>query len=355
VRRRGLPALAGVVVLGALAAACGSGTAGVRSAAPASIATSTTAAGPPTSPAASPYGAFALTGLPVNDPALALRPALSVKVDNAGPALPQSGLDTADIVTEAPVEGGLTRLLATYQSQDAGSVGPIRSVRPVDADLLDELNGGIFAFSGGAAGEIAPVRGHSGAILIDNDAGNRGFTRSADRRAPYNLYGSTEGFYAEGTRVARKLPAAPPQLFQYSWSPQPGTAAGGVSLTWSIYRSAGWTWDAPSGVYQRSQDGAPDTLADGSAVTATDVVIMSTPIRGTGIFDAAHKEDPFVVVTGQGDCWLMRDGVLVQGHWVRPSTYAPLKLTDASGKPIALKPGRAWVELLPLGLHPGFS
>jgi hypothetical protein len=345
------------VVLGLVTAACGSGGARLRSAAPPSTpaATSTTAPGPPTSPAASPYGVFALTGLPVHDPALAHRPALSVKVDNAGPALPQSGLNAADIVTEALVEGGLTRLLATYQSQDADRVGPIRSVRPVDADLLDELNGGIFAFSGGAAGEIAPARGHSGAVLIDDDAGNGGFARSADRRAPYNLFGSTAAFYVEGARVARKSPPAPPQLFQYSWPAPTTTAASGVQLTWSIYRSAGWTWDPASTSYQRNQDGAPDTLADGSRVTATDVVIMSTPIRGTGIFDAAHKEDPFVVVTGQGDCWLLRDGVLIKGRWVRPSTYVPVKLLDDAGNALALKPGRTWVELLPLGLHPTFS
>jgi hypothetical protein len=296
-----------------------------------------------------------LTGLPVADPSLAQRPALSVKVDNAPPALPQAGLDAADLVTEELVEGGLTRLMATFQSHDAAPVGPIRSVRPVDADLLDELNGGIFAFSGGAAGEIAPVRGHSGAVLIDNDAGGGGFTRSPDRKAPYNLYGSTPAFYAEGARAARRVPTAPPQLFQYGWAAPAGPAVGSVSMTWSIYRSSGWTWDPGSATYGRTQDGTVDDLADGSAVTATNVVIMSTPIRGTGIFDAAHKEDPFVVVTGQGQCWVMRDGVLLEGRWVRPSTYGPVKLVDTRGDPLTLTPGRTWIELFPAGLQPRFS
>jgi len=117
-----------------------------------------------------PPALFPLTGLPTGS-GPATRPALSVKIDNIADALPQSGINQADIVYEELVEGGLTRLFVTYQSHDAAVVGPIRSARPVDADLLDQLGGGIFAYSGAAPGEIAPAEDHSGATLLSMDAG----------------------------------------------------------------------------------------------------------------------------------------------------------------------------------------
>ena len=85
-------------------------------------------------PTAVPVPTYPLTGLPIPG-GPPMRPALSVKIDNVDGALPQSGLNQADLVTDILVEGGLTRLMATFQSQDASLIGPIRSARPVDADL----------------------------------------------------------------------------------------------------------------------------------------------------------------------------------------------------------------------------
>ncbi len=106
--------------------------------------------GPPVAAVRPPSGpgVYPLTRLPATDAARQHRPALSVKIDDVGEARPQAGLNSADLVTDILVEGGLTRLMATFQSQDTGTIGPIRSARPVDADLLRELGGGIFALRG---------------------------------------------------------------------------------------------------------------------------------------------------------------------------------------------------------------
>ena len=297
------------------------------------------------------YGTFPLTGLPVYDRSLAQRPALSVKIDNAAPARPQAGLNAADIVTEELVEGGLTRFFATFQSQDAASVGPVRSARPVDADLLRELNGGLFAFSGAAAGELAPVQQRSTAVLISDERGDNGFHRVADRPAPYNLYVSTPAMYVDG--AARAHPTPPPQLFSYAAPTPPGNPTGSVALTFSNRSSSSWAWS--SGRYQRTQDGAPATADDGAPLTTDNVVILSVAIQGTGIFDTAHEEDPLVVVTGTGTAWVLRDGVLVQGTWQRPSSDGGVQVLGPDGHPIALHPGRTWLELLPNSQTPAFS
>jgi hypothetical protein len=285
--------------------------------------------------------------VPSANPANLGRPALSIKVDNAPSARPQSGLNQADLVTEELVEGGLTRFLATYQSQDAPAVGPIRSARLVDANLLRELGGGIFAYSGAAAGELAPIRATSGALLLTPDDGDAGFHRDLSRLAPSNVYASTAGLYQGG--LARTPALAPPSpLFTFDSRAPAGGSATVATLTFSGSANAAWTWSADTGSYARTENGTPHLLADGQQVSATDVVILSVGLRSTGFVDAAHNPVPEVIVTGSGPCWVLRDGVVEQGSWQRPSAAGALSLVGSDGQPLALRPGRIWLELLPL-------
>jgi hypothetical protein len=288
-----------------------------------------------------------LTGLPALIPANVTRPALSVKVDNAPQALPQLGLNNADIVTEEVVEGGLTRFFATFQCQDAPVVGPIRSARPVDADLLRELNGGVLIYSGAASGEIAPSRAHSDAVLISMDAGNHGFYRDYHRAAPSNVFGSTSGFYQEAFRVAGPHIAAAPQLFPYSTTPPSGLPVGQVSMVFSSWDAVSWGYNPANGVYHRTQDGVADRLSDGSNITASNVVILSISLAHTGIIDQSGNEDPLDVIIGSGPAWVVRNGTVVQGTWRRSSYAVPMQLVAPDGSTIALQPGRTWIELLP--------
>src|SRR5437899_4771481 len=298
-----------------------------------------------------PVPTFPLTGLPSNgQPG---RPALSVKIDNVPDALPQSGLNQADIVWEALGEGGRTRLFVTFQSQDADPVGPIRSARPVDADLLDALGGGLFGYSGAAPGEIAPVEDHSRATLLSNDAGVGAFYREPSRPAPHNVYSSTGALYAAGVEAGDGSPAPPP-LFHYG-TDVGGKPASSTDFTMGERLSAGWRWNAPAGQYERVQNGAWDVVDDGSAVSATNVLVMSVAIEGTGVFDSIGEEDPLVVVIGDGPMWLMRDGQLVEGRWSRPTTDAPTTYRDSSGADIQFHPGRTWVELVPNTSPPAFG
>lgn len=300
---------------------------------------------------ASPPATYPLTGLPVTSAARANRPALSVKIDNIGPALPQAGLNQADIVTDILVEGGLTRLMATFQSQDASLIGPIRSARPVDADLLRELAGGIFAYSGAAPGEIAPSKAHSSALLISNDNDPRWFWRQPGRAAPHNVFSSTSLLYRAGRTLRPTLPAAP-HLFSYSPAPPAGRAARTTLLSFSGFSTVAWTWNGSR--YLRTQNGQPDVLSDGHRVWTDDVVILSVTWRPTNIIDDAGNADPYVIVIGTGKAWVLRNGKVIAGSWVRPSYRVPMRLLDASGSVIPLAPGRTWLELQPRPFLPTF-
>jgi hypothetical protein len=125
-----------------------------------------------------------------------------------------------------------------------------------------------------------------------------------------------------------------------------------MSLT---YPAASATWTYNGRVYDRSQNGASDRLADGQVVSAQNVVVLSTKYYLTSIIDDAGNADPYDLVTGRGRCWVLRDGKLTIGHWTRSSYKVKVKLIGRKGRQIPLHTGRTWIELLPPTSVPHFS
>ncbi|MCU1595490.1 MAG: hypothetical protein JWO12_2882 [Frankiales bacterium] len=338
----GRRAIASLAALGLLtfSGACSTGTAAHTAAQVSTPSPSRTtgAAARPRVPATWP-----LSGMPAAAPTTA--PALSVKVDNAPGARPQSGLNDADLVFECPVEGGLSRFLAVFHSHSSSKIGPIRSARPVDGALLRALNGGLFAYSGAASGEIAPARAYSKATLISNDADPRPFYRSSARRAPENVYASVASLRGEGGRLGPSRPA-PPQLFTFGALTAGATPARSVAVVIGSAARAQWTW--VGGSYVRKENGSAHLLADGSQVSAVNVVILRVHVMGSGIRDAAGNEDPFVLAYGNGAMQVFRNGVVEAGTWRRASVAAPFRFVASNGRSLTLAPGRTWVELVPM-------
>jgi hypothetical protein len=340
---------AGLTAL-ALLAGCGHGAKAPAAAGP------TTTVAPSTTTRPRP-ATFPLTGLPAGDSAAASRAALSIKVENTPPARPQAGLDAADLVTEELVEGGITRFLATFQSRDAATVGPVRSARPVDAALLRQLGGGLFGYAGAAAGEIAPVKASSTTVLVGVEQAPDAYYRVAGRPAPHNLYTSTGRLYRAAARVgARRGP--PPALFRFAAQPPEGRRVELVAVPFSPVPdyTAGWRWDPRAGLWDRLQGGRPATVAGGAPITATNVVVLRVRV-GTipGLVDSLGNPDPNIIVVGRGACWVLRDGRVVQGTWERPSIGRVMRLIGPGGQVVPLHPGRTWVELEPIGFSPRLS
>jgi hypothetical protein len=340
-RTRSALRMIAAALLAVVAAACSGG----EPAAPAPAAPTTSA----------PPAVFPLTGLPTGGDATAARPALSIKVDNTRKARPQAGLNDADLVHEELVEGGLTRLLVTYHSKDAGEVAPVRSVRPVDGPLLRQLGGGLFAFSGGTAGVVDRVRPASGATFVGIRQAPAAYRRAADRPAPYNVVTSTAALYEAGRSIAPGLRPPPPFLSFADEPPAGGRPVRQARLRFSPSSRAAWRWDAAAGRFVREQDGTQDRLVDGRPVTTDNVVVLRVAIRLDENRDVLGNRTPDPVVIGQGRAWLLRDGRLVAGTWRRSAPTQPLRVLGQDGKPLALRPGRTWVELLPSTERPAFG
>lgn len=289
-----------------------------------------------------------LTGKPATHAQNPKRPALAVKIDNIAPALPQAGLNRADLVAEELVEGGLTRLFAVFQCNAAPNVGPIRSARESDADLLALFHGSVFGYSGANPKDMPPIVAHGDAALVSEASHPLAFARVGSRPAPHNVFASTHSLLKAGLGLRPHL-RAPKPWFRYGALSNPAKRAHNVSMTWPA-ASAAWTWSKTG--WLRTQGGTPDNLANGSRVSAANVVILNVSIASTGLRDIAGSPSPLVVTIGHNRAWVLRDGKVVKGSWRRPTLASRLSLQDNHGRPIALTPGRTWIELLPVGRTP---
>jgi hypothetical protein len=292
-----------------------------------------------------------LTGQPPKGAQKVRRVALAVKIDNVTEARPQAGIDKADIVVEETVEGGLTRLMAIFQCDAAPNVGPIRSARTSDGDLLRLLNGAVFGYSGANPKAIAPVAATSGAELISYDANAQYYHRDGSRPAPHNVFSSTETILKAGLARNHKL-HAPRPVFSYGELTNRGRKSRHVAVTWPA-ASAAWDWNGKT--WLRTQGGSADTVTSGARVAAANVVIMSITTRDTGLHDVLGNPSPDDVVTGSGTVWVFRDGRVIKGTWHRANRAAKMTLQDNKGKLIPLHAGRTWVELLPRPRTPTLS
>lgn len=290
---------------------------------------------------------YPLTGLPVTNAATAARPALTVKIENAPEARPQAGLNSADVVYEEQVEGGLTRFLVVFQSTDSDLVGPIRSLRPTDPDVVRPF-GGLFAYSGGTKKFIGLL--HATPLQdIGYDNLPKLYEKRPGKRAPHNVYSSTARLYS----AAQKNLKPPPPLFTFLSSGQPfaPTAPPAVHLTVPMgLTKADYDWDPAAGNWKRTTNGTPHLLEGGAQLTSTNVIVQFVTYRTSpGDFDVLHNPVSVANVVGTGDAWVLAGGKVVMGKWSKASPEAMTAFTDAAGSPVALLPGRTWVLLAPAG------
>jgi Protein of unknown function (DUF3048) N-terminal domain/Protein of unknown function (DUF3048) C-terminal domain len=267
------------------------------------------------------------------------RPALEVKIDNTAPARPQTGLDVADVVYEEAVETPFTRFLAIFNSTLPDTVGPIRSVRATDPNLVWPL-GGVFAYSGGAAPNVELIRQTPVNAIDETGAGDAMF-RERSRGAPLNLFGRPAELIGKGGQ-----PVPPRALFQYLEKNErsAGDPASAVHMVLTADSDPTYTYDAATRTWKRSTGLAPFAAASGQQIAPTNVIVQFTNYEG-GVGSPTAEG----VTVGEGDAWVFTDGKVVRGRWTRPAKEQPAQYADAAGKPIKLLPGRTWVELVPIG------
>ncbi len=265
-----------------------------------------------------------------------------MKIDNTAGSRPRVGLNQADVVYVEPVEGGLTRLLAIFSTAQPGEVGPVRSARESDVQLLAGYGPVAFAFSGASAVTL-PILAGGHQVNMSNDAAHQGFRRDGGRPAPYNVIGSPSALLA---RAGGSVPPADVGL-RFGPPSSGGVPATHVATRWPA-SGIELAWDPSRQRYLVTTDGKPDVDADGTQHGAATVIVQVVSSHLSQNRDVNGVQTPVVDVVGQGPATVVRDGLAWSGGWSRPTTDAPTSFTT-NGQPIAMAPGPVWVLLVPQG------
>ncbi len=276
------------------------------------------------------------------------RPVLAIKIGNAPPERPQAGLDKADLIYEEIVEGGTTRFMAVFSTNDPGRVGPVRSARKVDPTLLSPL-GALFGYSGGAPSTIRVIQSSSGFTDVGINKASSAYSRDSSRRSPYNLYTSTTELWSGRDGSA---PDAQFSFLKASEDPGAGSEEPATEASLSFAGTGSqiqYTYDAATKTYKRSVGGSAH-MAEGSApLTFRNIVVQSVQLSAGYSIDKAGFRTFDIATTGSGSLVVIRGGKVLRGRWQRSAASGPFTFEDDQGNTIRLAPGNTMVELLPEG------
>lgn len=291
---------------------------------------------PTPEPAPAPAPVDALTGGPVND-----GPVIAVKVDNTSAGLPQHGIADADITYVEQVEGGLTRLMPVFHTTLATDVGPVRSVRTTDAELLPAFGVPALVFSGGGGIPLAAIAA-TPVIQVAEEQGAGGFWRGSGT-APYNLHtdltrvqANTSGL-SPARSIGMSFAATEPRV-------EAAPSANNVTVQFEAARM-GWGWTGSN--YQVFRESSPLSDAGGTSVVTDNVLIQHVDFEPDGERDSVGSPSYISHTLGSGTFELYRDGKVLTGTWSRPAAEDIFQFLDGAGQPVPFKPGKTWVALVP--------
>jgi hypothetical protein len=302
-----------------------------------------------------------LNGTALSDPALADRVPMLVQIENNPIARPPSGLNLADLVIEAPVEGDTTRFSAIFMCRDTveASVGPVRSMRYFNLDYWQQMR--VLTFNFGGAGRVLNRMIDNGMPYANGITGQWPFFfRAGVWGAPHNVFFDVDAARSqmeeEGTTLSGYAERAGEVRAPFAFAADPelpeGRPVGSIGLQTASFWRFGWVWDADEGAWLRTDGGAPNFDAiSGNRMSARTVIVQV--VRQDvliGENDPGGFPRRYQYLTGEGDGALYVDG---RGHdvrWWREAAGDVTTWTYAdTGDPVILPPGRIWWEIVPIG------
>ena len=318
-----------------------------------------------------------LTGLTVDPATLQRRPILA-RIGNdqkVRESFWQAGLNSADMVFEELIDilgtqYANTRYTAVFLGNDPPLIGPIRSGRIINFQLVPMLDGALS--HAGASNGTRWLFSQSPMTNLDEFFNQPAYCYIQSHGYQGRLYTTVPRLRQWLTQKGWEEPV---KLYGFDFSDrapsgQPITSIGFNKAPWPSWDAAQWTYSSASGKYLRSATGAPvmdksfpvtakwgngaDCVPSGpqtqNQVNTSNVVVLYAEHEKTDIIeDSNNAVSVHVILTGRGDATFFRDGVMVNGKWQRQTEQEFFNLTDSAGNPYSLKPGTTFFEIVPIG------
>lgn len=275
---------------------------------------------------------------------------LVVKIDDTDEAHPQIGLENADVVYVEQVEGGLTRLAAVFSSIIPTKIGPVRSARISDIDLLAQYGKVAFSYSG-AQRRMLPVIAAANLINLGAELEpSRFYPRDSSRTAPVNLIVKAPELLAKATNAVFAHSIG----WNFGAAPSGGEPITGVRVSWPASRYQA-KWSVTEHRWVLEHDGSPDLAASGVQLGASTLVIQQVQIHPSPYNDKLGNNTPKSETVGSGSGWILRDGRAFAATWSRTSIADGTHWQLADGTQVPFAPGSIWVFLSDSSKQPVFE
>ena len=271
-------------------------------------------------------------------------PVLVVKIDDTTQAHPQVGLEDADIVYIEQVEGGLTRLAAVFSSTIPQRIGPVRSARISDIEILSQFGRVAFAYSGAQRKLLTVI---AEANLQDLGAQRQSptiYTTDPNRIPPYAMVLRADLLMEKIIEKNYVIDSAKSIGFEFGDPPEGGVPTDSAVMHWPAARYSA-IWSEEQSRWLLSHNNSLDVAESGVVLGPTTLVIQMVSITPSEYKDKVGGVTPFSQTVGTGKAYVLRDGQRFVTTWSRASSEVGTTFTLPNGTVMQFDPGQVWIAL----------
>jgi hypothetical protein len=269
---------------------------------------------------------------------------LAVKIDDTNAAHPQIGLEEAEVVYIEQVEGGLTRLAAIFSTVIPQRVGPVRSARISDIDILSQYGRVAFAYSG-AQKKLLPVI--AAANLQDLGAQRQSptiYTTDPNRNQPFAMVLRADLLMQKIKEKELSVDAAKSVGFVFGDLPEGGKAVQKAVMKWPAATYSA-DWSAKESRWHLSHNDKLNLADSGVVLGPTTLVIQMVKISPSEYGDKFGGVTPLSETIGTGKAYVLRDGEVFTATWNRAFADSGTTFSRSDGSPMNFASGQIWVAL----------
>jgi hypothetical protein len=269
---------------------------------------------------------------------------LAVKIDDTNAAHPQIGLEEAEVVYIEQVEGGLTRLAAIFSTVIPQRVGPVRSARISDIDILSQYGRVAFAYSG-AQKKLLPVI--AAANLQDLGAQRQSptiYTTDPNRNQPFAMVLRADLLMQKIKEKELSVDAAKSVGFVFGDLPEGGKAVQKAVMKWPAATYSA-DWSAKESRWHLSHNDKLNLADSGVVLGPTTLVIQMVKISPSEYGDKFGGVTPLSETIGTGKAYVLRDGEVFTATWNRAFADSGTTFSRSDGSPMNFAAGQIWVAL----------
>jgi hypothetical protein len=299
-----------------------------------------------------------LTGLKVSDPQILKRKPVMVKVANYPQVgRPHAGLSFADIVFDYYIGYGQNRFLALFYGQDAIQIGPVRSGRRVDAELVT-MYGGILGYGSADADTDAILNERLKKYAIAHYEAECPAFCGTDTHSVTGVFANSGAIstFVESKGWQNNRQDLPGMVFGGS-IPSGTKYAEKVTVLFNYYNRGEWRYDVESSKYLRWIEHIEDEndepmvfemipLVDrltGEQLAFSNVIIIFAHHKE--LAPTAHEIEIWGNNKGK-PAYLFRDGQVIEGTWRAKNDTDPMQFFNKDGSPMVLKAGNTWISIV---------